>query len=160
MEFTIRQGTEKDFSIIQGLNAALFHYDAPHDDALNTDWPRSREGVAYYRQKFTDPAHVAFIAEDADGNAVGYVIGCATNKFRYRKVKTGELENMFIVPQWRGKGVGKVLIHALKHWMKTKGVGRVYVSAYANNEEAVRFYRKCGFEPWEIGLELKLDTHL
>lgn len=157
MEFTIRKGTEKDFFTIQQLNAELFIYDAPHDDALNVDWPRSEEGIAYYRQKFIDPAHMAFIAEDAEEKPIGYIIGCAINKFRYRKVKTGELENMFVVSQWRRKGVGGALVDALKQWLKTKKIDRLYVSAYANNEEAVHFYNKCGFKPWEVGLEMKLD---
>lgn len=156
MEFTIRKGTEKDFSTIQQLNAALFIHDASHDDALNMDWPRSEEGRAYYRQKFVDPGHVVFIAEDKAGKPLGYIIGCAINKFRYRKVKTGELENMFVIPQWRRKGVGKALLEALNKWMKTKGVDRIYVSAYAKNEDAIHFYDFCGFNLWEVGLEMEL----
>lgn len=156
MEYTIRQATEKDFSIIQALNAALFDYDAPHDDALNTSWPRSKEGIAYYHQKLIDPSHVALIAQDRDGNAIGYVIGSASNKFRYRKVKTGELENMFVVPQWRRRGVGKALIGELRRRMKAKGTDRIYVSAYAKNEDAIHFYDSCGFDLWEVGLEMKV----
>lgn len=157
MGFSIRQATEKDFSLIQAMNTALFVSDAPHDDALNVDWPQSTEGIAYYRQKLTEPSSVVFIAEDISGRPVGYIIGCSVNKFRYRKVKTGELENMYVAPQWRRQGVGKALIDRLQGWMKTRGIDRMYVSAYAKNEDAIHFYDRCGFDLWEIGLEMKLS---
>lgn len=157
MEFTIRKATEKDFSIIQRLNAASFANDASSDDALNTAWPFSQEGILYYQKSLVDPQKIVFVAQDEGGKPIGYIIGCAANKFRYRKVKTGELENMFIAPQWRRRGAGKALVDALKQWMKAKGVDRIYVSAYAKNEDAIHFYDSCGFDLWEIGLEMKLS---
>lgn len=154
--YIIRRATLADFETILRLNHALFESDYAHDDALNLNWPMSEEAAEYYRTKLSKPENVAFVAEDSKKNILGYVIGSSTNKFRYRSVKTGELENMYVVFEARRKGVGKALIEALKHWMKEKGVDRVYVSTYGKNENAIHFYQACGFDLWEIGMELPL----
>lgn len=154
MEFTIRQGTEeKDFSLIQALNAALFVEDQKHDGALDTHWPVSVEGIEYYMKSLMDTQKIVFIAEDGQHNPVGYIIASMVNKWRYRVVKTGELENMYIVPTARKQGVGRALMEKVKIWLKSKGVERLYVSAYTNNTNAIAFYSANGFAPWETGME-------
>lgn len=156
MNFTIRRATLVDFETILRLNHALFEADHAHDEALNLNWPLSNEAAEYYRTKLSKPENVAFVAEDSKKNILGYVIGSSTNKFRYRSVKTGELENMYVVSEARRKGVGKALIEALKHWLKETGVDRVYVSAYGKNEHAIHFYDAMGFTLWEVGMEMKV----
>lgn len=156
MEFTIRHATEKDFSLIQALNAALFAEDQKNDAALDTHWPVSVVGVEYYMKSLMDPEKIVFIAEDDQHNPVGYIIASMVNKWRYRMVKTGELENMYVISVARKQGVGRALIEKIKLWLKTKGVERLYVSAYTNNANAIAFYHANGFAPWETGLEATL----
>ncbi|MEK7543726.1 MAG: GNAT family N-acetyltransferase [Patescibacteria group bacterium] len=157
MEFTIRQGTEeKDFSLIQALNAALFAEDQNHDGALDTHWPVSVAGVEYYMKSLMDTQKIVFIAEDDQTNPVGYIIASMVNKWRYRIVKTGELENMYVTPAARKQGVGRALIEKIKIWLKAKGVERLYVSAYTTNTNAIAFYETNGFAPWETGMEATL----
>lgn len=157
MQFTIRQGTEKkDFALFQALNAALFAEDHANDEALDTHWPMSVEGVEYYMKSLMDPQKIVFIAEDNEKNPVGYSIASCENKWRYRTVKTGELENMYVIASARSQGVGRALIQKVKQWLKEKGVERVYVSAYTTNTKAIAFYESNGFAPWETGMEATL----
>lgn len=156
MTFSIRQATEKDFSLIQALNAALFAEDQAHDVTLDTHWPMSVEGVEYYMKSLMDPEKIVLVAEDDQRKPLGYVIASSVNKWRYRKVKTGELENMYIVPKARRQGIGRALIHELKEWLKTKGIDRLYVSAFVKNVQAIEFYQANGFTLWESGLEARL----
>lgn len=157
MQFTIRQGTEeKDFSLVQALNAALFAEDHASDGALDTHWPVSVEGIEYYMKSLMDPQKIVFIAEDEANNPVGYIIASCANKWRYRTVKTGELENMYVIPAVRSQGVGRALIEKVKQWLKERRVERVYVSAYSTNTKAIAFYEDNGFAPWETGMEATL----
>lgn len=156
MSSTIRQATEKDFSLIQALNAALFAEDQANDVTLDTHWPVSVEGVEYYMKSLMDPEKLVLIAEDDHKRPLGYVIASSVNKWRYRKVKTGELENMYVVPRARRKGIGRSLVDEVKQWLKAKGVDRIYVSAYTNNTQAIDFYQSNGFADWESGLEARL----
>lgn len=156
MNITIRKATEKDFATIQKLNSDLFVSDSANDDALNLNWPTSKGGVAYYFQKLRKPNYVALLAEDENHKILGYAIGNSKNKFSYRTVKTGELENMFVVSEARRMGIGGKLIAELARRMKKKGVDRLYVSAFIKNTGGISFYQSVGFAPWELGLEMKL----
>ena len=157
MEFTIRKATEKDFDIIQALNAALFAEDEANDDAIDTHWPISVGGVEYYMKSLMDPRKLALIAEDRrTGKPIGYLIVSSENKWRWRRVKTGELENMYVVSGLRRRGIGKALVGRAKEWLKSHGVVRIYVSAYAKNTSARAFYESVGFSLWETGLETRI----
>ncbi len=153
MEFTIRQGTDKDFSLIQALNAALFAEDQENDVTLDTHWPMSVEGVEYYMKSLIDPEKLVLVAEDAQKKPLGYLIASSVNKWRYRKIKTGEIENMYIVPNARRCGIGRALVDSMKQWLKEKKVDRVYVSMFVSNAKALGFYQATGFTLWESGLE-------
>lgn len=157
MEFTIRQGREeKDFSLIQALNAALFAEDQVHDSTLDTHWPVSVAGVEYYMKSLMDPKKLVLIAEDSQKNPLGYVIATSVNKWRYRNVKTGELENMYVLPKARRQGIGSALLGEVKQWLKKKDMDRMYVSSYTNNTQALAFYQSNGLAGWETGLEATL----
>lgn len=141
---------------MQALNAALFAEDQANDVTLDTHWPMSVEGVEYYMKSLMDPEKLVLISEDDQRKPLGYIIATSVNKWRYRKVKTGELENMYVVPNARRQGVGGALINEVKLWLKTKGVDRMYVSAYSNNIQAIDFYQANGFSSTETGLEVTL----
>ncbi|MBI3577346.1 GNAT family N-acetyltransferase [Candidatus Gottesmanbacteria bacterium] len=156
MNITIRQATIKDFKTIQTLNAALFESDSTNDDALDLSWPHSLRGVEYYREALHSPEKITLLAEDNDYRPLGYLIGSARNKFGYRTVKTGELENMYVVPAMRRQGIGRALILKLLVWLKNHKVDRLYVSTYVKNSGGVDFYQNIGFKDFERGLELSL----
>lgn len=156
MNITIRQATVKDFAVIQKFNADLFTSDSVNDDTLDLNWPYGPAGVRYYKKSFEDPEKIVLIAENEKDKAVGYLIGCARNKFNYRTVKTGELENMYVTPSVRRKGIGTLLVNGLTRWLRQNGIDRMYISAFIGNTNAIAFYTKVGFSPWETGMETKL----
>ena len=67
---------------------------------------------------------------DGDGEVVGF-LGTAE----------GKIEMLFIDPAWRGRGIGKrLLTHAVE------GIGATTVDVNEQNEQAVGFYLRMGFE--------------
>ncbi len=63
---------------------------------------------------------------------------------------------MGVLPKYRGRGIGKSLVQHAKQYAKSLGTTKIYVSAYWGNESAINFYKKEGFEPIDMGLELDL----
>jgi ribosomal protein S18 acetylase RimI-like enzyme len=157
MDFKIRQADLNDFLIIQDLNHKLFveEKNSGHDDQLLADWPYSKIGEVYYKKALTDPEYQTLIAYN-DDLILGYVIGTSANKYSYRKVRTGELDNIYIIPDFRRSGVGQALVDHLLVWLKTKGVKRVMVCAYAKNESAISFYDTVGFSLDSVNLETEI----
>lgn len=59
--------------------------------------------------------------------------------------KYGAIQNIGIVPRHRGRGVGSALISAALGGFQQAGVSRVYLEVTAQNDGAVRLYKRLGF---------------
>ena len=57
------------------------------------------------------------------------------------------LEDLFVLPEWRGKGVGRRLLMHLAEITVSRGYGRMEWAVLNWNETALRFYRQLGAEP-------------
>jgi GNAT superfamily N-acetyltransferase len=57
------------------------------------------------------------------------------------------LEDLFVLPQWRGRGLGRQLLTYVAHVAVTRGCGRLEWAALNWNEPAIRFYLALGAEP-------------
>lgn len=59
------------------------------------------------------------------------------------------LEDVYIQPQYRGKGIGKAVLAYLARLAKERGYGRFEWSVLDWNEPAIRFYKSLGAVPME-----------
>jgi GNAT superfamily N-acetyltransferase len=57
------------------------------------------------------------------------------------------LEDLFVQPEYRGKGVGKALLRHLAQIARERNYGRLEWSVLNWNEPAIRFYESLGAEP-------------
>ncbi len=87
---------------------------------------------------------------------MGYLAGTINEKGSYEEVKYGEINNMFIKDECRGLGIGKLLINNFKDYCKTNRVNNVKVTASFKNKNAIEFYKKNGFEEFDLTLTLKI----
>ncbi len=71
--------------------------------------------------------------------------------------KNGELESIFVEPDYRSHHIGTTLITRALAWMDAQGVRRKRVSVGNGNEDAWAFYRKFGFYPRMTILEQKRE---
>ncbi len=75
---------------------------------------------------------------DADG-ACGSVQG-----LRERR-GIGAIQNLGIVPRYRGRGLGSLLLRQAMSGFRRAGLNRVTLEVTAQNERAERIYRRLGF---------------
>jgi GNAT superfamily N-acetyltransferase len=59
------------------------------------------------------------------------------------------LEDLFVLPAWRGKGIGRKLLGYLARIAAARGCGRIEWSVLDWNEPAIRFYRSLGAQPMD-----------
>ena len=71
--------------------------------------------------------------------------------------KNGEIESIFVEPDYRSHHIGSDLVSRALAWMDASGGRRKRVSVGEGNEEAWQFYRKFGFYPRMTVLEQKTD---
>jgi ribosomal protein S18 acetylase RimI-like enzyme len=59
----------------------------------------------------------------------------------------GELAEVYVSPNHRGRGIGEILIDRAVRLFRERGVTLGYVWTRPDNDTAVRLYRSAGFEP-------------
>ena len=98
-----------------------------------------------------DPDQVAFVAEGEGGALLGfveasirrdYVDGCDTSPVAFG-------EGAFILPEWRGTGVGRALVEAVAQWGRTQGCTELASNALLDNTASHAFHEAVGFEETE-----------
>jgi aminoglycoside 6'-N-acetyltransferase I len=98
-----------------------------------------------------DPDQAAFVAQDEDGKLLGfveasirrdYVDGCDTSPVAFG-------EGAFILPEWRGTGVGRALVEAVAAWGRAKGCTELASNALLENTASHAFHEAVGFEETE-----------
>ncbi|AUX08003.1 sporulation regulator-like protein [Halalkaliarchaeum desulfuricum] len=77
---------------------------------------------------------------------------------RYRQdVARGIVDNLYVRPEARNRGVGSQLLEAAEGTLREAGAEAVSLDAMAENEGARRFYRRHGYRPHRIEFEKRLE---
>jgi len=154
MDATIKTATMDDLQTVQELNLKLFEKEHKEfDSLLNLDWTFGKTGTKYYQDRISKDDGCVFVAI-VDNQIVGYLCGGLTKAEDYRILPiVAELENTFVLDEFRSKGIGKQLYNKFIDWCKTKNVGKIRVEASAQNELAIKFYRNNNFKDYTLVLE-------
>ena len=134
MDITIRNATLDDLQKIQELNLKLFEKEhKEYDNLLDMHWTFSEAGTTYYHNRISQDEGCVLVAL-VDNKIVGYLCGGLTEAEKYRRLPiVAELENTFVLDEFRSKGIGKQLYTAFIDWCTSKNVGKIRVEASAQN---------------------------
>ena len=98
-------------------------------------------------------------AETLAAEEAGEIVGFALFFHNYSTFagKPGlYLEDLFVEPEYRGRGHGKALFQAVVRLAAERGCGRMEWSVLDWNEPAIRFYRSLGAKALEEGTIFRL----
>ena len=151
-DITIRCASLNDIELIQKLNYKLFELEKENfDSTLILDWPLSEEGKKYFEELINNEyVIVAIKGEDV----IGYLAGSMNEKGSYELIQYGEINNMLVDDKYRGLGIGKQLINKFKEYCKDKNITNLKVVTSAKKKNAIEFYRKQGFNDFDITLTM------
>ena len=141
MSLTIRKAEERDAALVFELIRELAEYErlAHEVDATEGDVARALFGP--------DPRVFADIAE-WQGEPAGFALWLY-NFSTFRGRHGIYLEDLFVRPQFRSKGVGKALLRHLARRCVAEGLPRLEWWVLDWNEPALRFYRSIGARPMD-----------
>ena len=63
----------------------------------------------------------------------------------YKCPKSGEISELIISKEARGKGIGKQLMKKIENYFKSIDCEYVFLDVFAYNKNAVEFYKKEGY---------------
>jgi ribosomal protein S18 acetylase RimI-like enzyme len=140
----IDAATAEDTEAFLASATALVATDAGRYDAQATDvrWA-DRSGEAYAANAFSGD-NLVLLAREGD-TVAGHLVGRLYGPGSVHPVRGAELASIHVYPQFRGAGIGSLLVEAFLAWAAERGAVRASVTAYAANEAAIRFYERHGF---------------
>ncbi|QHS59184.1 GNAT family N-acetyltransferase [Chitinophaga agri] len=150
---TARSATLNDLPTLHQFLQALVEAERPFDKTL-------QEGKIYYYdlQELieSDDAEVLVLEKDGNLLACGYA-HIRQAKLYLKHTRYAHLGFMFVVPEYRGKGLNQQLIAELKKWILSKGVKEVRLEVYEENTGAVKAYEKAGFSKLLTTMRCELE---
>ncbi|MFB6091986.1 MAG: GNAT family N-acetyltransferase [Haloquadratum sp.] len=96
-----------------------------------------------------------------DGELVGFVSFDLERDSYERDATRGVVRNVYVVAEYRGRGVGTRLMDAAESALCERGASVLSLEAMAGNDRAREFYRERGYSPHRVQFErpVENDTH-
>ncbi len=153
-QFTIRKATLADLMTLKSFEQEIIRAERPYDPTLDKD------PISYYdlKELILSSSAVVIVAE-TNSNLIGS--GFARIREAKPYLNHGDyayLGFMYTHPTYRGKGVNKAIVEALKDWSRTKGLSEIRLTVYKDNTKAIKAYEKAGFR--EHILEMRTEVNL
>lgn len=151
-ELTFRGATEEDSALILEFIKKLAAYEKRLDEVIATE-EELKKWIFDKKQ-----AEVIFALED--GVEIGFALFFLSFSTYISNVNL-HLEDLFIYPEYRGKGYGKALLKQLAKIVVDRGYGRFEWTCLSWNKPSIDFYLSLGAEQkdWNVfhltGDELK-----
>ena len=152
-DLTIRKATLNDLEALLELEQAIIAAERPFNATIK------KSNCTYYNLNdfITDDNTHLLVAElDNEIIASGYsqvrVSGNSLNHEQH-----AYLGFMYVVEQYRGRGINKQLMDALIAWSKSRDIRDFYLDVYSENSAAIRAYEKAGFSKCFVEMKINLD---
>ena len=141
MTLAIRPATRADLPLIAGLIRALADYEKLAHEVRFDD-------ATLDTKLFGERPYAEVVIGEVDGVPQGFAL--FFHNFSTFLGRPGiYLEDLYVKPEMRGKGIGKALLVHLARTAKERGCGRFEWSVLDWNESAITFYRSIGATPMD-----------
>jgi GNAT superfamily N-acetyltransferase len=139
IDFQIKSATEQDVSVILKFIKGLAEYEKLAHEVIATE-ASLRESL--FGPRPAAEVVIAYAGVEPAGFALFY-----QNYSTFLGRPGLYLEDLFVLPEWRGCGLGRQLLTYIARLAVTRGCGRLEWAVLDWNEPAIRFYQGLGARP-------------
>jgi GNAT superfamily N-acetyltransferase len=133
---TVRRGSVRDAGVICELIRGLARYERLQRDCVI-------EPTAVRRHGFGRTRYFETLICRRDRQPIGFALYFFTYS-TFLGQPTLYLEDLFVIPEERGRGAGRALLRALAQIALRRGCGRMEWAVLDWNTPSIRFYRRLG----------------
>ncbi len=139
-EVTIRRLTDSDADDVRKLDGLILGPDrsGTWDEYVGRFLASSKVSV------MSMPTWGSFVAEE-DGELVGFILA-ERQSAGYGLPPGVRIVAIAVHPEHRRKGIGRLLVQALKNDSKARGVRQIFSALRAEDERDFNFLMSCGFD--------------
>jgi GNAT superfamily N-acetyltransferase len=135
----IRAATRDDVPAIAGLIRGLARYEKLEHDVVMTE-------DLLDTALFGERQYAEVLLAEEDGRPVGFAL--FFHNFSTFLGRPGiYLEDLFVLPELRGRGIGRMLLMNLARLAVERGCGRLEWAVLDWNQDAIGFYERIGARP-------------
>jgi GNAT superfamily N-acetyltransferase len=145
----IRNAEERDIPLVLKFIQALAEYERMRDACVATE-ENLRETL------FSPNPAAEVIIASVDGEPQGFAL-FFHNYSTFLAQRGIYLEDLFVKPEARGKGVGVALLSRLARIAVERNCGRLEWAVLDWNELAIQFYKRIGAQPLDIWTVFRLS---
>ena len=147
----VRYGTTDDVKMLSELGAKTFYDTFAKDNTPeNIDAYMKRSFSTEIQLNELSDHNIIFLIAELEGEPVGYAKLKLDNKSEsIKETNTIEIERIYSLHEYIGKGVGKELMLAAINEAKQKDCNSIWLGVWEKNPRAINFYKKWGFR--EVG---------
>lgn len=154
----VRRATKSDLPRLGILGSLLV--EVHHDfDPLRFLEARTRTPVdyaAFLDTQLSNP-DIAVLVADVNGDVLGYTYaGIEGYDYMALRGPAGAIYDIIVDPEYRGRGIGRLLLRAALDFLKARRAPRVVLSTASQNEAAQRLFTSMGFRPTMIEMTREL----
>jgi len=150
-KFKVRKAKPEDLKILLEFEQGIILAERPMDPTLATD------PISYYDISElinSEEAEVIVVEYNDEVIASGYAKIKKALPYLDHEFYT-YLGFMFTQPEFRGKGVNKLIVDELRNWSVVKGLNEIRLTVYDDNTAALKAYEKVGFKKHLIEMRLE-----
>ena len=156
MAIVVRRATKADAGKVAEFSVALaerhIDYDAVRFSRLIT-----REAAAAFYASRTEKENAAVLVAEIDG-----LVGFAYMEYEpvlYAELatKVAWLHDIYVEPDSRNSGAGRVLLEAVRNEAKQYGASKVLLSVSLKNADAQQFFERNGFRTTMLEMMLEIE---
>lgn len=140
---TVRTATIDDLDTLLRFEQGVITAERPFDETIRSG------NINYYDiVHMINAPHIEIVVAQTGNKLIGSGYARIEDSRLYLNHKQhAYLGFMYVDPEYRGRGVNKLVIETLKQWAVSKGMVELRLDVYHNNEPAVKAYEKVGFSP-------------
>ncbi|MDD5759184.1 MAG: GNAT family N-acetyltransferase [Desulfobulbaceae bacterium] len=141
IQVKIRPAVSSDVEVLTSLLEILFSI----EEDFFCNKPLQRRGL----ELMLSNERCCVLVAEVNGQVVGMCSGQLT-------ISTAEggpallVEDMVVLGEYRGQGIGQRLLAEVAGWGETQGVSRLQLLADRNNAQGLKFYKKLGWQTTEL----------
>lgn len=139
MSFKIRSARPEDTSLILQLIRELADFEKLLDQCVADE-------ATLKKSLFSDPKGPEVLIAEENKKPVGFVL-FFHNFSTFLGRKGIYIEDLYVRPEYRGKGYGEAILKEIARLAKERDCGRVEWWVLDWNERAINFYKKIGAVP-------------
>jgi ribosomal protein S18 acetylase RimI-like enzyme len=152
-EINIRKASLPDLKQLLVFEQDLIKTERPFDPTLKPN------PVNYYDLKamLTSPLVELVVAETGTKIIASGYARIDRSKPFLKHSTHAYLGFMYVVPEYRGKGINKKIMGVLKDWAASQNITEFRLEVYYDNVSAIKAYEKIGFSRYSLEMRYNLE---